>query len=313
MIKVGVQSDGWFSDYCPEKWESDLEYIKSCGFDAVDFNFDNYLSSYQIRDTGFYDNLFDKSIDELIAFFTPLKKAIEKTGVTLAQSHAPFPVYFYGLDEINDYLFMALDKCFAVCEYLNCPAIVVHPARGKGVKQDLETSLDLYKRLIPVIKKYKGVKICLENLFDHQNTKIVQGPCSKPQDACDMIDQLNAESGGDYFGFCFDTGHANLVRQDLGEYIRTLGHRLTVLHIHDNDGIQDLHMIPYSHLLPDLSQSTDWNSFIQGLKDIGFGGTLNFETSRIYMAYPKTAHTSALKLIADIGRFWADELDKAKH
>lgn len=38
--------------------------------------------------------------------------------------------------------------------------------------------------------------------------------------------------------FCFDTGHANFVGIDFEKFITTLGNRLKVLHLHDNDGIE---------------------------------------------------------------------------
>ena len=41
-------------------------------------------------------------------------------------------------------------------------------------------------------------------------------------------------------------GHANIVGLDFEKFITTLGSRLKVLHIHDNDSISDLHQIPFT-------------------------------------------------------------------
>ena len=124
MLKVGVQSAGWYDKNEPMK---SFEYIKSCGFEATDFNIDHYLNTGKLDKEGLMPTFFDKSTEEILEFFTPLKEASEATGVAIAQMHAPFPVWFKEKDEVNDYIRMALDKCFAVCEYIHCPAIVVHP------------------------------------------------------------------------------------------------------------------------------------------------------------------------------------------
>ena len=39
MLKTGVQSAGWYDRNKPLE---SFEYIKSCGFEAVDFNIDHY-------------------------------------------------------------------------------------------------------------------------------------------------------------------------------------------------------------------------------------------------------------------------------
>ena len=113
MLKIGVQSAGWYKGNDPL---GSFEYIKSCGFESVDFNIDGYLNGWKMAKDGVFPTIFDKSVEEVLEFFTPLKEASEKTGVTIGQMHAPFAVWFKDKEEVNDYIFMALDKCFAVCE-----------------------------------------------------------------------------------------------------------------------------------------------------------------------------------------------------
>lgn len=306
MLKVGVQSAGWYDRNEPLK---SFEYIKSCGFESIDFNIDHYMNTGKLAKEGIYPTIFDQSIEEILAFFTPLKEASEATGVTIGQMHAPFPVWYKDMDEINDHIVMALDKCFAVCEYVGCPAIVVHPVNRSTKEKEWDTNMAIYRRLIPIIKQYKGVKICLENIFNHRPNRIIEGRLANASDACRMIDLLNEEAGGDYFGFCLDVGHANLTNRDIKEYVKELGSRLTILHIHDNNGLADLHMIPYSYLATGASHVCDWQGFVEGLKEINYPGVLAFETFRIFSAYPKAVHTEALKLIAGIGHYWAELID----
>ena len=306
MLKVGVQSAGWYDRNDPLK---SFEYIKECGFESIDFNIDHYMSTGKLANEGIYPTLFDKDIAEILDFFTPLKEASEKTGVTIGQMHAPFPVWYKDMDEINDHIAMALDKCFAVCEYVGCPAIVVHPTQRSTKEKEWDTNMMIYRRLIPIIQKYKGVKICLENIFSRRPNRIIEGRLANASDACRMIDLLNEEAGGDYFGFCLDVGHANLTNRNIKEYVKELGHRLTILHIHDNNGLEDLHMVPYSYLSTGASHVCDWQGFVEGLKEINYPGVLAFETFRIFSAYPKAVHTEVLRLIAGIGHYWAELID----
>ena len=305
MLKVGVQSAGWYDKNEPMK---SFEYIKSCGFEATDFNIDHYLNTGKLEKEGLMPTFFDKSTEEILEFFTPLKEASEATGVAIAQMHAPFPVWFKEKDEVNDYIRMALDKCFAVCEYIHCPAVVVHPVSRSTKEAEWDTNMELYRSLIPLIKKYSGVKICLENIFSRRPNRIIEGRLSNAADACRMIDELNGEAGGDCFGFCLDVGHANLTNRNIKEYVKELGSRLTILHIHDNNGLEDLHMIPYSYLATGSSHVCDWEGFVEGLKEIGYKGVLAFETFRIFSAYPKAVHTEALKLISAIGHYWSETI-----
>lgn len=305
MLKIGVQSAGWCSKDDPL---ASFAYIKECGFEAVDFNIDQFLNTGKLVKEGIYPSFFDKSTEEILQYFTPFKEAGEQTDVAFGQMHAPFPVWFKDREDVNDYIFMALDKCFAVCEYLGCPAIVVHPVSRSTKEKEWDTNLMIYRRLIPVIKKYKGVKICLENIFSRRPGRIIEGRLANAADACRMIDLLNEEAGGDYFGFCLDVGHANLTNRNIKEYIKELGGRLTILHIHDNNGLEDLHMVPYSYLATSSSHVCDWQGFWEGLKEIGYRGVLAFETFRIFSAYPKAVHTQVLKLISGIGHYWAEQI-----
>ena len=172
MLRVGVQSAGWYDKTKPTE---SFEYIKSCGFEAGDINIDHDISVAKLTRDGVYPTVFDKPIDEFLENYIPLKEAAAATGVTIGQMHAPFPCWIEGKDEVNEHLIMVLDKCFALCEFLACPAVVVHPVRCESYDEEWDVDLALYRRLIPLIKKYKGVTICIENIFGRQNGKILLG------------------------------------------------------------------------------------------------------------------------------------------
>ena len=54
------------------------------------------------------------------------------------------------------------------------------------------------------------------------------------------------------------------------ELIRTLGHHLQALHLHDNDGWHDSHAIPFT-------MDIDFEAVIKALHDIGYTGYFTLE------------------------------------
>lgn len=137
----------------------------------------------------------------------------------------------------------------------------------------------------------------------------MEGPCCNARKAVQRIDRMNERFQAEVLGFCFDTGHANLVGLDFEQFIDALGSRLKVLHIHDNDGITDLHQIPYTFTKTRENQpSTDWAGLIRGLKRIQFDGVLSFETAPVLSAFPEELREDALAFINKIGNHWAMQL-----
>lgn len=92
-------------------------------------------------------------------------------------------------------------------------------------------------RSLDELKPYaleKGVRICFENLFDM--------PVNYMED---LFERIFGRYTGDFIGFCLDTGHANMLwREGMYEVIEKYGERLFAVHIHDNFGVVDSHMIP---------------------------------------------------------------------
>ncbi len=305
MLKVGVQSARWYDKNDPD---GSFAYIRSLGFEAVDFNMDHYVPVDQIVKSGtLLPTVFDGTAEEVLTFFQPLKEAAEKHGVAFSQMHAPFPAWVENREDYNDYFVMAMEKILALCAYVHCPAIVVHPIKYPDKAKEKELNMALYRRLMPAAKRF-GVKICLENLFKSVNGMLYDGPCADAEEACEYIDALNEEAGAEVFGFCFDIGHAILMRRSPKEYVQKMGKRLTVLHLHENNGTYDCHMLPYSYIYSAAGSVCDWEGFLDGLRDIGYEGVLSFETFRVLGVYPKALFTDALRFLYAIGHYWAERI-----
>lgn len=275
--------------------EKIFEFAMSNGIEGLDYSLDLPLSPKQIGKSE-KGSLYYKSLEEILEYFAPVKAALDKTGMQLVQAHAPFPLYRRSDAEYNNYITEVLEKNIAVCGYLGIPALVVHPLSYADKDFEKEVNLNLYRSIMPAAKKY-GVKICLENLFMVIANHIVAGCCCEADEAIEYIDTLNAEAGENIFGFCFDLGHANVCGANVHDFVRKLGHRLTLLHLHDNDGVNDLHRAPMTMFM------TDWDGLIDALREINYRGTLDFETATVYYKCKKELIPANMRYMVEVGKY----------
>jgi sugar phosphate isomerase/epimerase len=77
---------------------------------------------------------------------------------------------------------------------------------------------------------------------------------SKPDDLKILVDNV-----GEGIGVCLDIGHANITR-NLDQFLNKLGEHVVELHLHDNNGLKDLHK-------PPLTGTVDWGTVIQWLRN----------------------------------------------
>lgn len=310
MLEIGIQTRNVVMDENPAKG---FEMIKKAGFQCCDFSLNNYLEKVLLDEYSLND-FFDKSERELEAFFTPHKEAAKKAGIRIHQMHMPYPVYLPKAGkEINDYLFHVVGpKSLAVCAFMECSYIVVHGFKLSyylGSEEAEWARTEEFLDFLAPKAKALGITICLENLYTNVGNHIIEGPCCDARKAVTRIDRLNEKHGAEIFGFCFDIGHANLVSIDCEDFITVLGKRLKVLHVHDNDGVRDLHQIPFTFTRSrQNTSSTDWEGFIKGLQKVDFKGVLNFETAPTLDAFPEVLKQDVITFIAKVGRYLASEL-----
>ena len=306
MLPIGVQTKNVVDDMHPEEG---FALLRRAGFTCGDFSLNGYLLN-----TALYASEVNAFFGELEAFFTPHKQGAAAAGITINQMHMPYPNYVpRGSRELNDYLRnVVAPKSLEVCAFLGCPCLVVHGLKlsyylgsEEAEWKETENFLDF---LAPMAKEM-GITLCIENLYEGLRDHLVEGPCCKAQKAAERIDRMNEKYHAQVLGFCFDTGHANLVGLDFEEFLTTLGHRLKVLHIHDNDGISDLHQIPFTFTKNRENRpSTDWEGFLRGLKNIRFQGTLSFETAPVLTTFPEAMKGDVLSFIARMGNYFATQL-----
>lgn len=260
-MKIGSQSAVIDRVFGPEKA---LSTLKSAGFETVDFSVENEARL----------NLQSKAMEK---YFTDLGKYAQDIGIEIGQTHAPFYSPEKHLER-NDEIIELQKRAIAATGYLGSKYIIIHPLRTKErvFNEDYERTKDInfkyYNALIPTLKEY-GVYLAVENMFawDAIGKCMCPTTCTTAEEMAMYIDEL-----GERFVACLDIGHVNLIHQkefahvNYSHMIKTLGKRLKVLHVHDNDGVSDEH-------LPPFAGNINWKLVMNCLKDAGYTGNLSLE------------------------------------
>ena len=147
-------------------------------------------------------------------------------------------------------------------------AAVLH-ANGAD-EESLERQLELRSNAIrELVKHIEGTDmvICLENLVSKPLIRTVDG----------ILKLIEAAGGSEQLGVCLDIGHLHrarslgLTEMDSPEFIGKAGKRLKALHVHDNLGVND------DHLLPFVPNGLNWKRFVASLEANDYRGLFNFE------------------------------------
>lgn len=220
-----------------------------------------------------------------------LKKIGLDNGIVCNQSHAPFPV---KAPAVRSVLELAVE-CTAEAGGEIC---IIHPDNGKSAQENAE----LYFELLPFAKEC-GVKIATENMWnwDKKNNRSCFAACATGEDFRKHIDVVN----DDFLVACLDLGHAEMVGSGDGavNMIKTLGHRLQALHIHDNDRLHDDHQIPFS-------MNIDFMPIVKALKEIDYKGYFTLEADSFMKPYNKNNAYNGVVKLKESARILADEFER---
>jgi len=267
-----------------------LETIKEAGFDAFDFTMYDIENEQTLVS---FDDYKERA-------YKVKEKALE-LGLICNQAHSFFPTLRKNNDKWTEYGYKLTIRSLEIAGILGAKYCIVHPCNDYTAEENYK----MYEYLLPYAKKY-NVKIALENMWNwNEELRVITGAaCSSPEDYNKHLDLLDKE----YFGACLDIGHAEMrdVHTSAVKMIEALGDRLTCLHIHDNDMIHDYHRLPYTF-------NVDFEPIIDALAKINYKGDITFEATRYLDNFPKELYQSAMRLMADIGKYFRDEILKREN
>lgn len=242
----------------------DYETMRSYGYSCAD---------YQGLINTAEGKLYHVDDDEFVKLLTDERKRANDAGITFSQVHAPWPTNDFS-EEARAQKLLYMKKALYGASLLGGGYLVVHPVMpfGWGKNDDQKFTEQCNLELFSALCAYGmelGVGVCVENM------PFPAYPLSRITALADFV----RASGIPNFHICLDTGHCNVLGDDCGEMVRVCGDLLRTLHVHDNNGKQDLHALPFSG-------SIDWESFRCALRDINYQGCVSLETG-ISRKYPQ--------------------------
>lgn len=246
------------------------------GYDCVDFQ--------ELANTR--ADFFNLPEDELMAELTKEREYVEALGMRISQAHAPW-IGGEGRDQTPEdraNWMLCMKKAIRGTAALGCDRFVLHALLPY---EDTDTASDEVVRLnesfVGTVADYAreyGITVCLENL------PFKNHPVSSVKAVCALVDRLDRDN----LKVCLDTGHAAVFDADVPSAVRYIGKRLGAVHIHDNMGDRDAHLIPGDGII-------DWDGFALALREIGYSGVVSLETSPKHGVFPKERWNEQEKLL----------------
>ena len=254
-MKIGIESSAYVGRY---GFEEGLRRMKAHGYECVDAQ--NFINT----ETPLF-SMTDAEFDRQLLWE---KDAYASAGIEIFQSHGPwrYPPQDYT-EEDREERFEKMARSIHGTAVLGCKNFVIHPLMPWGADSDPEPqrrwdmNLEFFSRLCKVAEA-EDVTICFENM---PMTRI---SLSRPVEILEFVKTINHP----LFKICLDTGHCAVFGESPADAVRLIGKEyLRVLHVHDNDGKNDRHWLPYNGVI-------DWADFSLALAEIGYEGTLSLET-----------------------------------
>ena len=185
-------------------------------------------------------------------------------GLDFVQSHAPDGQHF-GDNEERDALILATRRSLEACAMLGIPHTVVH---GQGVPGGTPTDFlrenIAFCRLFAEDAEKLGVDLLIENSASAWNPEYYLRTGREMR-------KFVETAGIPALHLCWDIGHANVQGRSQYEDILAMGNELRALHVQDNYGGEDSHIMP-------LSGTTNFDRVLSGLQQIGYQGDFTFES-----------------------------------
>ncbi len=246
---------GDFNGYTGNQIQS-LRYIREAGFRYADYSFGHDFSTR----SGVYAKDHE-------AYYERVGMATEDMGLKLIQAHSPMGT---PLNDPDGQFLADTIRCVDACGAWGIPNLVVHSGYTPGLTKakTFEANKRFFLPILERAEKY-GVNILAENF----NRMCIDGLywIDNATDLLGLIECVNHP----LFHAVWDAGHANLQEMPQDAELRILGSHVRALHIQDNCGDTD------SHLLPFLG-TMNLDAVMHGLDEIGYNGYFTFEVGGIF-------------------------------
>ncbi len=219
-----------------------------------------------------FDFLPDVRRDDHIEHALKCREALDKAGAVAHQGHCP--IWRYRKITEPDIILKTSLKAVEAAEITGCKYLVVHADEYRfedGEEYDAGKILPaMYEYVSRIVDKanQKGIKICIENLFEEGRYPGMERSrfTSTVEELLSLVEKFDGE-----VGVCWDFGHALCAfRENTNEAFMKALPYIRCTHVHDNNMSSDWHALPFSG-------KNDWKTLIGALKASGYDGNLSYE------------------------------------
>ncbi|MBR4726879.1 MAG: TIM barrel protein [Clostridia bacterium] len=235
-----------------------VDRLAALGYDGIDMGFDYWV--------------FDGSpflADDYLDWAKGLKARADAAGIVYTHAHAPG-------EADSEYLGRSIEATAA----LGARYLVVHPIFRDSAGNEIKSKAAFIRTNAKAIKKWLpkaqecGVVLLSEN--------ILWGASSDPRIIAELVEAVDS----DWFGWCFDVGHAWCCGY-APDVLKACAVAPMSLHIQDNDGSGDQHLIPGDGTI-------DWTLFTKTLREIGYLGDCVMEAHHQSLEAPDAERDAIL-------------------
>jgi sugar phosphate isomerase/epimerase len=190
-----------------------------------------------------------------------IKKCMKEFGLKLLDTHGSAgreKCWFSVLEYQREAGVELVKNRIEMTSELGGDAVVMHIPSGINNQNPPVAMLNSLRRSLDDLEPYalnRNIRIAIEHM---------------PVDNFKSIKKLFEEYSQDFLGFCYDTGHGNMGKGNGFKFLEELKERLICIHMHDNDGTGDQHMIP-------TKGTIEWPVFMKLLKASSYNKALNAE------------------------------------
>ncbi len=139
------------------------------------------------------------------------------------------------------------------CRNHNIKTMVLHISQGAKRPGITSIGLDRLKVLVENAEKY-DVNLAFENMRNSEHLHYI-------------FENIKSEK----IKFFFDSGHQNCRHADV-DLLTMYGDKIEALHLHDNDGIDDQHKLPFDGTI-------DWNDIMSKLRKSKCSANISLEVA----------------------------------
>ncbi len=228
-----------------------IDRLAALGYEGIDMGFDYWT----FEGSPFMG-------DDYLGWAQSLREHADETGIPYTHAHSP------GEANSGD----VVGRSIEAAAVLGAKYCVVHPVwrdeKGDIIKSKskfISVNAEAISEWLPKAEEC-GVILLSEN--------VLWGASADPRIVADLVKEVDSP----WFGWCFDVGHAwcSGYKPDILKKCSVVP---LSLHIQDNDGGGDGHLIPGDGTI-------DWDLFIRTLKDVGYTGDCVMEAHHQSLVAP---------------------------